>query len=190
MPCLQEVRDYIRELISFSMDTKKGRELLELMPDLIHDWYRHTRSRDTNRQVFFNDAVQIRRYRFTAWERSWRQWRPGRTDHCYSAMAARYDTTRIATGSTFRASARQPQRLRKIKWLGDTGATWHMIGRNSLLSHQNKNITHGDPVRLATANGSITTNLRVGVKPAKLSQNIAPLLVDKCPPILSVMYGE
>ena len=77
--------------------------------------------------------------------------------------------------------------MRKIKWFGDTGASWHMIGRKYLSKAQIKNaIATNRMVKLATANGTISTNLRVPLKTDVISDQVNPLLIDECPPILSI----
>ena len=185
LPALTEIREYLRELIEEDLG-EIGEALLydANCGFIVHQWWRQMHLHKPKR-VFFNNAVQVKTYRFNSWERGWRKWQSGHTARVWQALAARYDQAREAVGSAHRSTPRQPPRLRKIRWLGDTGASWHMIGKQNLKEDELRNARPSDrKVQLATANGTITTDLCVDVKPTSISLKQGPLLIDKCPPII------
>ena len=124
-----------------------------------------------HKRVIFNESVAVRTFTFNAWERTWRRIIYGSVQKTWDDLAERYAARRSRkTGRVFAAKQRAPQRLQKIRFVGDTGATWHMCGKDFMKALEGQGydgmgcLTQGRKVELETVNGTVTCCLQVPVK--------------------------
>ena len=163
---------------------------IKSLPSQVSDvLFRHDNQKH-KRKVFFNEAVEVRFYKFSVWERTWRRIVPGSTKKVWTDLQARYAERFRSQGKAYAATPKVDQKLRMIpgRWLGDTGASWHMCAPDdihpSLL--RRKGIPTDREIWLDTANGPIKANRKVHIGHPKLPMDIDPLLLDNSPPVMSV----
>ena len=74
----------------------------------------------------------------------------------------------------------------KMRWIADTGSANHLMGREQLGPQQVNKLKTVEELRLATANGVITTDKAVDVWLPDLQITARLIILDHCPSVLSI----
>ena len=163
---------------------------LKTLPDRVGDvLFRHENGDKKKRKVYFNEAVEVRFFRFTPEERQWRRINIGSTQRLWDSIAAGYNARWRAAGKAFCATPHTSQKLRMIpgRWLGDTGASWHMVSPQDLPPQiRSKRVPCKREIWLDTANGPLKATHEVPLADERLPSDIAPILLENTPAVLSV----
>ena len=145
------------------------------------------------RKVFFNDAVDVRFFHFTVDERKWRVMNIGSTARLKAQINAKYnERRRLRLGESACAAPilepRQRLRLLPNRWMGDTGASWHMVSEREIDMDTVKNAVPVDQeIWLDTAQGPLKATRKVELRHDSLPDGgIQPLLMTKSPAVLSI----
>ena len=71
------------------------------------------------------------------------------------------------------------------RWLVDTGAGQHVVGKEHLIAQQLADVVDVDPLRLITSNGIIEASKATWLYVSQLDLWVQAYIFDNCPPALS-----